>query len=531
LEELFSSAEKGDVEAKYLLGCRFFNGTDESRIDYQRAAEWLQKAAAEGHAGAQGLLGYMYVTACGVPVNVREGMEWLQKAAGQNDVHAQTSLADIYETGRGVVPDRFEAMDWYMKAAAQGDKDARKNLERLRKTVNLVRDSGHMSNEWWLVSMDELIPKAEQGDANAQRILGDRYKGYGGTELDFQKAQYWLERAAAQTNMQAHYSLSQLYVRLTNPVPEKAFYHCSLAAEGGYKTAQRVLGQYYRDGFGTAVDRGKALYWFCRAEQNGDDRAAKSLYSLIKGKADFKGLRKGQVLSEDYSSPPIELSICDLDNHKRTIGFVKYDPKTKQVETDYMFGQTNRISLSAFHPDCYPIIQNKLKHQAFDDLDLEISKKNLSREDYERLGYIKGKRGSSTYTYDGVGYCLEFKNRNDFFDLHDLSITSRCYYETSSRMTDAFGRQSTPKVTQDVKTETFKVTKIEPDGKCEFEIKPLVVESYTTEGGIYYPRDPTWKDSRILGIWVRVSCGMADGCTIYRDFFEPSALQSKVMKN
>ncbi len=527
-EELLAAAENGDVKSQYLMGCRLYSGVDGAGIDYKPAAEWFRKAAEAGHAGAQAFLGYMYVTACGVPASTKEGMEWLKKSADQNNAQAQSFLGTFYETGRGVEPDRFEAMDWYMKAAAQGDEESKKDLERLRKG-SAAASAG--SNEWWMVSIEELTKKAEQGDAEAQRSLGFRYEGYGGTDIDFQKAMYWLEKAAAQTNMQARYSLSQLYVHTTNVIPEKAFYHCAIAAEGGHRLAQRVLGQYYRDGFGTNVDRAKSLYWLSQAEQAGDDRAGKSIYSLIKGRAEFsEGLMRGrQLASEDYSPPKVELYIRDLENKERTVRMLKYDPKTKQVETDYMFGSSNRLPLAAFNSDGRQIIQNELKHRTFDgEIDLQITGEDLARKDCEQLGHIGGRRGSSRFTYDGVVYRLEFKNSDRFTELQNLKIESRCYYKKVEIWMGPTGPTGKPRDTSKYEGKTYKIEKFDPASVREFKTEPLVVESYDTDGGVYIMGAPTKVESKILGIWVRASCVMADGSTIYRDFCEPASLKSKI---
>jgi TPR repeat protein len=42
-------AEEGDADAQYVLGCDYITGTDFTEIDYVKAAEWLGKAAAQGH--------------------------------------------------------------------------------------------------------------------------------------------------------------------------------------------------------------------------------------------------------------------------------------------------------------------------------------------------------------------------------------------------------------------------------------------------------------------------------------------------
>ena len=521
-------ADEGDAESQYLLGRRFYQGTAETGLNNTKAAEWFRKAAEKEHAGAMASLGYMQVTGRGVPPDVEAGLKLLHQAAEKNEASAKNYLGRIYELGRGVKPDRFEAMDWYMKASSQGNKEAKKRLAWMRHTADAAR-KGTVSNEWWTVPMEDLARRAEQGDAKAEEYLGHRYMGYGGTEFDREKAVYWLEKSAAQTNQSAHYGLSQLYESGTNVLPEKAFEHVAIAANGGYRAAQRTLGEYYRDGFGTKPDRAKALHWLCLAEQAGDDLAGESLLSLVQGWATFQKSGKSRVLSEDYSSPRIDLSIRDLDNQERTVEFIKYDPETKQVKTDYRFGSSDMLPLSAFSTNSHPIIQNAFKKQVFDnDLRMEITEESLSREDCENLGHISGTRGPCRYECDGVVYRLKISNDAKGCILQDLDVETRCYYERIEQWAGKDGISGKPKKFQKHEKKSLKVTKLGLGSIYDFKTDPLVVESYDTDGGIYLSDAPTELKSKILGIRVRVSCKMADGSTIYRDFCEPSSLESKV---
>lgn len=431
--------------------------------------------------------------------------------------------------GRNIQPDRFEAMDWYMKAAAQGHSEAKKSLENLRSTADAAR-KGRVPDEWWMVPLDELIQKAEQGDAGAQYDLGRRYKGYGGTPVDLEKARFWLEKSAAQTNQAARFSLSQLYVSTTNMVPENAFYHCSIAAEAGYRQAQRTLGKYYRDGFGTASDRGKAFHWLCLAEQAGDDYAQELIYSLIQGRAAFKEKRTGRVAADEYSPPPIEMTVRNLDGQEQPVKFIKYDPKTKRVHTDCTFGESKTLPLVAFHADSYPVIQNAAKTKGFENaLRLEINKKTLTRTECEELGYIGGQKGSSKYKHDGAVYELVLTSKDDFLVLKNLDVESRCYSQKTEQWSGAYGKSGAPRESQTFAKKSFKVDELKSGVTYDFETDPLVVESYSTEANVYYNDAPTELQSKILGVAVRVFCEMADGTVIYRDFYEPVALKSKVV--
>ena len=58
-------------------------------------------------------------------------MEWYRKAADQGDADAQWILGFMYEKGKGVAKDESTAVEWYRKAADQGYARAQRNLETM----------------------------------------------------------------------------------------------------------------------------------------------------------------------------------------------------------------------------------------------------------------------------------------------------------------------------------------------------------------------------------------------------------------
>lgn len=63
--------------------------------NYQQAVQWYQKAANQGHAKAQGNLGYMYKNGLGVAQNLKQARYWYTKAANQ------TADEDARENAKG----------------------------------------------------------------------------------------------------------------------------------------------------------------------------------------------------------------------------------------------------------------------------------------------------------------------------------------------------------------------------------------------------------------------------------------------
>ena len=102
--------------------------------DGEEVFKWYQKAAKQGHAGAQNGLGFCYeepdkememmeidiYPSVGVEKDSAKAVEWYRKAAEQGLGLAQYHLGRCYEGGHGVTKDLTKAAEWYQKAADKG---------------------------------------------------------------------------------------------------------------------------------------------------------------------------------------------------------------------------------------------------------------------------------------------------------------------------------------------------------------------------------------------------------------------------
>ena len=93
------------------------------------------------------------------------------------------------------------------------------------------------------VSLEDLLDRAEQGDADAQVTLGLRYKHGMRAPRDSGKALKWFQRASEQ----------------------------------GSAFAQARLGAMYRDGLGVAQNHAEAVKWFRKSADQGDSTAQVAL--------------------------------------------------------------------------------------------------------------------------------------------------------------------------------------------------------------------------------------------------------------
>ncbi|MCD7722111.1 MAG: sel1 repeat family protein [Prevotellaceae bacterium] len=79
------------------MGLCYYSGDGVTKSP-EEAVKWWSKAADQGLAEAQYILGYCYVNGEGVTQNFEEGVKWLRKAAKQGDADAKEALEQLGET-------------------------------------------------------------------------------------------------------------------------------------------------------------------------------------------------------------------------------------------------------------------------------------------------------------------------------------------------------------------------------------------------------------------------------------------------
>lgn len=131
-EETKRAAEQGDANAQTVIGSMYDLGLGLPQ-DYQQAKQWYEKAAAQENSNAQLNLGVMYANGHGVRQDYHQGKQWFEKAAAQNNVNAQYNLGIMYENGQGVRQNIATAKEWYGRACDNGEQrgcDAYARLNR-----------------------------------------------------------------------------------------------------------------------------------------------------------------------------------------------------------------------------------------------------------------------------------------------------------------------------------------------------------------------------------------------------------------
>src|SRR5450759_185772 len=181
-----------------------------------------------------------------------------------------------------------------MVSRAQAPKKAAVFKENKAPTLDLIRRSDE-SYQLWEEFM--LMQKANNGDPNAQHELGIRYllgKGFG---VDTVKSAYWIQKAADQDYVIAHYNIG---VFLNNGWgvpwnPFKAFEHFQFAAQQEMPEAEYVYGSLLTDNLVVPQNLDEGIRWIKKSADAGYVPARDAL-------VDFE--KRGIVAHADSAETP-----------------------------------------------------------------------------------------------------------------------------------------------------------------------------------------------------------------------------------
>lgn len=207
---------------------------------------------------------------------------------------------------------------------------------------------------------------AEQGDTDAQYLLGRMYTEGRGVRKDEDQATYWYKKAsegyrqaAIQGSPEAQFDLGIMYAKGLGVSKDeaKAFQWVQQSAEQGHVDAQYNLAEMYRNGRGVNKDRGKSVELYQKAAANGntdaqlklkiiaDENKTKMTYyesGKLKSEVPYKdGKIHGTVKYYDEDSGNIKQSAQYVDGVKHGIEIVYRDNRDIFAEINYIYGTVN----------------------------------------------------------------------------------------------------------------------------------------------------------------------------------------------
>lgn len=195
-----------------------------------------------------GALAIVLMFPCSGSAMTPEESTMVSNAAERGNEGAQLMLAFEYLHGdEGRTRDEKQAAYWFERAGSQGNAVAQKMLGDLY-------EQGHGVPQNFILSADWRKKAAERGNTDAQLALGKMYLTGLGVEKNRELADYWLNRAAIEGNSEAQYLLGKRYRFHAGNAEEqkKADDLLSSSAARGYDSAVAFIHFMEDAGYGIA---------------------------------------------------------------------------------------------------------------------------------------------------------------------------------------------------------------------------------------------------------------------------------------
>jgi TPR repeat protein len=192
-----------------------------------------------------------------------------------------------------------------VKAKADaGDAEAQKALGECYSNGEGVKQSYAQAAQWYRKA-------ADQGNAGAQAALGELYEAGQGVQRNEAEAAKWYRQAADQGYAPGQYSLAVLYLMGTGVRQDiaEALKWYRQAAEQGHALAQYNLGMRYKEGKGVAQDPVEAYKWLSLAAARGIQSATEVREALQQGMT-REQIKEGQSRAASFTpkkpAPPAQ---------------------------------------------------------------------------------------------------------------------------------------------------------------------------------------------------------------------------------
>lgn len=253
-------------KAKELL---FANGKNK---DTTRATFMLRKAAKQGNAEAEFLLGMAYYEGLGVSHSWDDARNWLIKSVEHGYPNAMYQLGFIYHYGIGTEPNIMKALELYTNSADLGYGKAMKMLGKTYHSGELGVIDEKRSLQYYEDSFEILYEQAlENNVVEAQYEIANSYMDGEGVIHDYQQAIDWYRRAESNGFAPASNALGVCYCRGMGV-------HCDLvkgyklqlkSAQNDCRIAQWNTAYNYFHGLGTSIDIKEGYNWMLKAANGG----------------------------------------------------------------------------------------------------------------------------------------------------------------------------------------------------------------------------------------------------------------------
>jgi uncharacterized protein len=138
----------------------------------------------------------------------------------------------------------------------------------------ISQDTSPSSNN--SVVLSDLVKRAQQGDPEAQFVLGRKYADGDGVQRDYTETRKWCQKAARKDHAGALACLGFLRLYGLGGIQKDvgfAYKDIKRAADKGHRGGEYYLGLLYEEGLGIEKNAGEAVQWYRRAAHQGHGAA------------------------------------------------------------------------------------------------------------------------------------------------------------------------------------------------------------------------------------------------------------------
>jgi len=261
------AAEEGDEDASIELGQAYECEYGGLEFDPQKAMEYMNYAAENGHPYAQYKMGCYHYYGM-IEENIEKGLEYLNKGYEGGSPLAALTLGDHHLYSGAEDVDYNDAFQYYKNAEEK---------DYISEGIGLCYLYGIGVDKNDSEAFKYFTIAADRGYTAAKYRLGLCYKYENGTTKNLAEAYKWLLEAAQEENRNAEYEVGMLLLEGEGVAmdAEKGIEWLSKAAENEQDDAQFELGNCYLVGKGVNEDEVQAMYWYQKAAENGNEQAQK----------------------------------------------------------------------------------------------------------------------------------------------------------------------------------------------------------------------------------------------------------------
>jgi TPR repeat protein len=270
---LESAAGTDPGNAGRILGEAWLRGLLSEKPDFDKAAEWWNKASEAGDTPAILILARLYEGALGFPEkkDPARSITFYKKAAALGDENAFIPLGSRLLNGDETIRDERAGREWLGKAIEKKQfaaylalGDFEENVKKDDKAALALYQKG----------ADEKQPDC------MLRVAAFHLEGRGGLEKSEEKGREWLAKAAEAGSAMAALEMASRISKDEKPDLLGAYKYLVSASNAGLAIAQNELGLLYVSGNLGLSDPTAAVAWFTLAAKSGHAAAQNNLGTL-----------------------------------------------------------------------------------------------------------------------------------------------------------------------------------------------------------------------------------------------------------